>query len=76
DGLRGVRQPWPAALVAGGSFAVTQYFTSNHIGPELPDITSALVSLVALAAFLKVGQPRTAKQTAGGIAASGGSAAL
>ena len=32
DGLRGVRQTWPAALVAGGSFAVTQYFTSNHIG--------------------------------------------
>ncbi|WP_455778690.1 lactate permease LctP family transporter, partial [Burkholderia stabilis] len=52
DGLRGVRQTWPAALVAGGSFAVTQYFTSNHIGPELPDITSSLVSLVALAAFL------------------------
>lgn len=76
DGLRGVRQTWPAALVAGGSFAVTQYFTSNHIGPELPDITSSLVSLVALAAFLKVWQPSRAKQTAGGIVASGGGAAL
>ncbi|WP_353254871.1 lactate permease LctP family transporter [Burkholderia anthina] len=76
DGLRGVRQTWPAALVAGGSFAITQYFTSNHIGPELPDITSSLVSLVALAAFLKVWQPGSAKQTAGGIVASGGGAAL
>ncbi|WP_175685249.1 lactate permease LctP family transporter [Burkholderia anthina] len=76
DGLRGVRQTWPAALVAGGSFAVTQYFTSNHIGPELPDITSSLVSLVALAAFLKVWQPSSAKQTAGGLVASGGGAAL
>jgi len=76
DGLRGVRQTWPAALVAGGSFAVTQYFTSNHIGPELPDITSSLVSLVALAAFLKVRQPRTAQQPAGGIVATGGGAAL
>lgn len=76
DGLRGVRQTWPAALVAGGSFAITQYFTSNHIGPELPDITSSLVSLVALAAFLKVWQPSSAKQTAGGIVASGGGAAL
>ncbi|MDN7644228.1 lactate permease LctP family transporter [Burkholderia cenocepacia] len=76
DGLRGVRQTWPAALVAGGSFAVTQYFTSNHIGPELPDITSSLVSLVALAAFLKVWQPSRAKQTAGSIVASGGGAAL
>ncbi|AOJ87838.1 L-lactate permease [Burkholderia sp. MSMB0856] len=76
DGLRGVRQTWPAALVAGGSFAITQYFTSNHIGPELPDITSSLVSLVSLAAFLKVWQPSSAKQTAGGLVASGGGAAL
>ncbi|KVN87677.1 lactate permease LctP family transporter [Burkholderia ubonensis] len=75
DGLRGVRQTWPAALVAGGSFAITQYFTSNHLGPELPDITSSLVSLVALAAFLKVWQPSSARQTAGGVAASGGGAA-
>ncbi|OJA34532.1 L-lactate permease [Burkholderia ubonensis] len=79
DGLRGVRQTWPAALVAGGSFAITQYFTSNHLGPELPDITSSLVSLVALAAFLKVWQPSSARQTArgaaGGTVASGGGAA-
>ena len=58
DGLKGVRQTWPAVLVAGGSFAITQYFTSNYIGPELPDITSALVSLVCLTLFLKVWRPR------------------
>ncbi len=57
DGMRGVRETWPAALVAGASFAITQYFTSNFIGPELPDITSALVSLIALTLFLKVWQP-------------------
>jgi len=75
DGKRGLKETWPAALVAGGSFAVTQYFTSNHIGPELPDITSALVSLVALASFLKVWQPRRARDSARG-AVSGGAAAL
>lgn len=58
DGLRGVRETWPAALVAGLSFAVTQYFTSNFIGPELPDITSALASLIALTLFLKIWQPK------------------
>ncbi|WP_416770620.1 lactate permease LctP family transporter [Pseudomonas sp. RHF3.3-3] len=58
DGLRGVRETWPAALVAGLSFAITQYFTSNFIGPELPDITSALASLISLTLFLKVWQPR------------------
>ena len=75
DGKRGIKETWPAALVAGGSFAVTQYFTSNHIGPELPDITSALVSLVALAAFLKVWHPRRANDTAHATV-SGGTAAL
>ena len=58
DGVRGVRETWPAILVAGASFAVTQFFTSNFIGPELPDITSALVSLVLLALFLRVWKPR------------------
>ncbi|MFJ4155195.1 lactate permease LctP family transporter [Pseudomonas sp. NPDC089752] len=60
DGLRGVKETWPAALVAGLSFAVTQYFTSNFIGPELPDITSALASLISLTLFLKVWQPKRA----------------
>lgn len=75
DGWKGVRETWPAAFVVGGSFAVTQYFTSNHIGPELPDITSALVSLISLAAFLRVWQPRTASQSARG-AVSGGTVAM
>ena len=78
DGVKGVRETWPAALVTGGSFAVTQYFTANHIGPELPDITSALVSLVSLSAFLKVWQPRSAARAAGTSlrAGHGGAAAL
>ncbi|MGO4332480.1 lactate permease LctP family transporter [Cupriavidus sp. M-11] len=77
DGKRGVKETWPAALVTGASFSVTQYFTSNHIGPELPDITSALVSLVSLTLFLKVWQPRSASQrAAGAVAAGGGTAAL
>ncbi len=73
DGWRGIKETWPAALVAGVSFAITQYFTSNFIGPELPDITSALVSLVSLTLFLKVWQPRRSAnaQIAG---ATGGSA--
>ncbi|GAB2882580.1 lactate permease LctP family transporter [Pseudoduganella ginsengisoli] len=76
DGMRGVKEVWPGALVAGGSFAVTQYFTSNYIGPELPDITSALVSLVSLTVLLKVWQPATAKNAARGVANMGGAAAL
>ncbi|NTV09448.1 MAG: L-lactate permease [Zoogloea sp.] len=58
DGWRGIRETWPAILVAGASFAVTQFFTANFIGPELPDITSALVSLVSLTIFLKSWKPK------------------
>ncbi|WP_438282621.1 lactate permease LctP family transporter [Pseudomonas alabamensis] len=70
DGLRGVKETWPAALVAGLSFAVTQYFTSNFIGPELPDITSALASLIALTLFLKVWQPKRAMTSMAGSTAA------
>ncbi len=58
DGWRGVKETWPAVIVAGGSFAIVQYLTSNFIGPELPDITSSLASLVCLTLFLKRWQPR------------------
>ena len=75
DGLKGVKETWPAALVAGGSFAVTQYFTANHLGPELPDITSALVSLVSLTTFLKVWAPRSARASAGATVSVGGGVA-
>lgn len=75
DGTRGVKETWPAALVAGASFAITQYLTSNFIGPELPDITSALVSIISLTLFLKVWQPKRANAvtTSGGAAAVAGS---
>ncbi|WP_020062930.1 lactate permease LctP family transporter [Bacillus sp. 123MFChir2] len=58
DGLKGVKQTWPALFVAGGSFGITQFITATYLGPELPDITSALVSLVSLSLFLKVWQPK------------------
>ncbi|ODA15013.1 lactate permease [Geobacillus thermoleovorans] len=49
----------PAIIVSGVSFALTQYFTSNFLGPELPDILSSLVSIVALAVFLKYWKPKS-----------------
>ncbi len=57
DGWRGVKETWPAVLVAGGSFAIAQYLTSNFIGPELPDITASLTSLVCLTLFLRRWRP-------------------
>ena len=58
DGWRGVKETWPAVLVGGGSFAIGQFLTANYIGPELPDITSAIFALITLTTFLKFWQPK------------------
>ena len=52
-GWRGIREVWPVALVAGVSFAVTQFLVSNYHGPWLVDSISALVSLGAVLWMLR-----------------------
>jgi lactate permease len=56
-GFRGMLEVWPAVLVAGVSFAVPQFLVSNFHGPWLVDIVAAVVSMAALAGFLRVWQP-------------------
>jgi lactate permease len=58
DGRRGLRDSWPAALVAGGVFAVVQFATSNFISPELTNIFASLASAAALVALLRVWSPQ------------------
>lgn len=58
DGWRGIKETWPAVIVGGGSFAIAQYLTSNFVGPELPDITAAIASLVSLTILLKFWKPK------------------
>lgn len=58
DGWRGVRETFPAIVVGGGSFAIAQFLTANFVGPELPDITAAIASLVSLTLLFKVWQPK------------------
>ncbi|MEU2721349.1 L-lactate permease [Streptomyces smyrnaeus] len=57
DGVRGLRQTWPAAVVCGGAFAVAQFVSSNYISVELTDIVASLVALGAVVAFLRVWRP-------------------
>ena len=53
DGIKGVKETFPAILVAAVSFTGTQFVSSNYLGAELPDILSAVVSLACTTAFLK-----------------------
>ncbi len=49
---------WPAVLVAGASFATSQFLVSNYHGPWLVDVISAVVSMICLIAFLMVWHPK------------------
>ena len=53
DGVKGLKETFPAILVAAISFTGTQFISSNFIGAELPDIVSAVVSLACTTVFLK-----------------------
>ena len=57
DGKRGMRQTWPAAMVAGVTFAIAQFVCSNYVSVELTDIIAALISTFALVGFLRVWKP-------------------
>ncbi|MGH2868157.1 MAG: L-lactate permease, partial [Solirubrobacteraceae bacterium] len=57
DGRRGLREAWPAGLVAGFSFGVVQFAVSNYVSTELTDIFASLVSAAALVALLQVWSP-------------------
>jgi lactate permease len=56
-GFRGMLGVWPACLVAGVSFAIPQYWVSNHFGPSLVDVISGVVSVVATVTLLRFWQP-------------------
>jgi lactate permease len=57
-GMRGMVGVWPAVLVAGASFALPQFLISNFHGPWLVDVVSSVVSMGAVALFLRFWQPR------------------
>jgi lactate permease len=65
DGRRGLREAWPAALVAGLTFAVAQFAVSNYVSTELTDIIASLVSTASLVSLLRVWSPGRARSVGG-----------
>jgi lactate permease len=49
---------FPAIMVTGLSFAFFQWFTSNYMGPMLPDVIAGLSSIICLMILLKFWKPR------------------
>ena len=65
-GRRGLKEIWPAALVAGTSFAAAQFVVSNFWGPYAADITAALTSIAALTLFCRTWKPTAAATVSSG----------
>src|SRR6516162_2441478 len=57
SGFRGMKEVWPACLVAGVSFAVPQFLVSNFHGPWVVDIVSSATSIASVIVLLKFWQP-------------------
>ncbi len=49
---------FPAILVVGISFALTQFFWSNYVDSNLVDIMGGVVSIVAVLVFLRFWKPK------------------
>jgi lactate permease len=58
-GVKKAQEVGPAVLVSGISFAFLQYFSSNFLGPALPDVIAGLGSIVCLMVFLRFWKPKT-----------------
>jgi lactate permease len=56
-GWRGMIKVLPLLIVSGGSFALTQFVTSNYGDYHLTDVMSALVSLFVTIVFLHIWKP-------------------
>jgi lactate permease len=65
DGRRGVRQTWPIAAVAGVTFGLAQFITSNFIAVEITDIVASVVTVGVVLAVLRVWRPAPAVVTSG-----------
>lgn len=67
DGMRGVRQTWPMALLLGVTFGGGQFLASNYFSYVLTDVVACLLSLGAGVVFLQFWKPNTPKEMASEI---------
>jgi lactate permease len=57
-GFRAMLEIWPAILVAGATFALTQWVVATVHGPWLVDIIASVLTIVVLIGFLKIWRPK------------------
>lgn len=62
DGLRGLKDIWPVALVLGITFGGGQYLASTYLTYELTNVVASLAALCVGITFLKFWAPRTPEE--------------
>ncbi|ROZ61766.1 L-lactate permease [Kocuria soli] len=62
DGVRGVKDAWPAAVAIGASFAVAQWWTATHFSYELTDVVASLVGVAGAVILLRFWKPKGAAE--------------
>ncbi len=65
-GWRRTLQVWPAVLVVGVSFSVTQLLISNLHGPWLTAIGASLVSITSLVFLMRIWKPASSMRVSDG----------
>ena len=58
DGKQGAKDCWLPAFVVGISFAITQWWCSNHFAYELTDVIASLVGMAAIVIFMRFWKPK------------------
>lgn len=58
DGVRGLKQAWPAALAVGGTFAIAQWWCATHFSYELTDVVASLAGLAAAVILMRFWKPK------------------
>jgi len=58
DGVRGLKEVWPAALTIGVAFALAQWISSTWLSVELTDIIASLVGLAAGVIMMRFWKPK------------------
>jgi lactate permease len=58
DGLRGLKDTWHIALIAGAVFAVFQFLASNFIGYEITDVIASVACILAILLALRFIKPK------------------
>ena len=59
SGFRKSLEVLPAIVVSGITFAFFQWYSSNYLGPMLPDVIAGLASIISMLLLLRFWKPKT-----------------